>query len=1183
MSGATQSILTWSTELMSNYKQAEVMAPDASFEALQTDSGDALLFSIGTDAVCYLTQETRAAAVGWRRIAFSARLGDRPVKLVAVAQNAGTGKIDIALVLGGQPHDDLYLSLGNSSKDVSWVDEPTFTAVPFDATAGPTTVTINDVFISQASDGEYIVADILRDPSDSSPLISRYYIDPTSRLTGKAWNAHDVAGDLRASNVRSTIGRRPGDRVDGIYTVGEIAGHGQLIFQPLYNPFRPQEAANPVALTGPAGVIGTALCAVAAQADATDLYVAYGQTLYMFPAEAQQQGATGTQLLDLPVLRGVRHLFGAATDTRLILWGLNQADQVFYTTCAVADRHDPTAWSVPLPIVTGAEQISPYLNRSNDGNSYFVHTGSNELSRLTQAPDTTAWKSEKVLLPAPTTMKAVKNTSYTTRVQVTDQDKKPLPGATVEVSCSRRTSVYINGLYYVLDSVPTPVVADAIGSVNIIEWVESLNGTPLHIVGPDGQNLAVNPMDKPFAKAASLSTADALRAATIPGTAQAASRALVSSDASDADLDTAATALGQLGTIYQTMPIDGSVLPPPTTPTATPTPALTTTARSAGNVRVAALHSVSAGAGHAPHPDLVLGGGLSFITVAAGDLWDWLVAESDYVVHILHDAETSLWHFVAQIAGEVYGFVLDAADKVVGAILTIYNAIKTAIEDLIAFLEFLFEWDSFVRTKDVCQKFLLMSLQQVATGTETLKADLNAQLEAARTKVDDWADIKSDGWQPGVANSSSSVGFMGTVAEVGDILTAPAMFLYHHVSDNIAGAQSAGPVDGTGAPDVLQIVLDALDNADDVVVGALGRVKTELIDGGALTNLSLGETLQKLAAIVVDAFLEGTETLIDALLDLLVAVIEAGIEDLSTPIWIPVVSDILEDFGVTIDFSILDVLLMVGAIPATLSYKIANGTAPFAPGDISDQILAANTPAELKAALEGGGTAVRSVPMLLGASNTTATSAADPQATLYYDIYVAGNIVAGIGSIIGAILSPGLLMGEEEGASWQRAVIAAGLVTAVTDSIAGYVDGPDPISDTEVAALAQSVTYIGVAAKIVSALASRNAFGTSISTDDAEKAGAGIDAIVGFIALTPAVYHFQELAGASAGAPRPSAIVSETATIVSSIGSISAFFAVIDKDPESKAILAATTGVLGLLYGGLRFAVSAINPHSSTS
>jgi len=1167
---APNSILTCSTELMRNYKQAEVMAPDAGFEALQTDAGDALLFSIGTDGVCYLVQETRSAKVGWRRVSFSASLGDQPVKSLSVTQNRATGAIDVALVLSGTPNDVLYLSLGNSPTDLGWVDQPVFTQVPFDAPAGPARIQINDVFISQAADGEYIAADILRDPSAPQPLISRYFIDPTRHLTGTAWNNHDVAGDLQAADVHSALGRRAGDRIDGIYTVGEIAGHGQLIFQPLYNPFRPGVATNPVALSGPAGLVGTALCAIPTQTDATDLYVAYGTALYLFPTEAQQQGAAGTKLLDLPVLQGVQRLFGAATATTVVVWGLNQADQVFYTSCAVDQRHNPGAWSVPVPIVTGAEQISPYLNRTNDGNSFFAHTAANEVSRLTQAPDTTAWKSEKILLPAPPTMKAAKGTSYTTRVQVTDADKKPLPGATVQVSCPRRTGMYINGLYYVLNSTPTSVTTDNVGSVNIIEWVESVTGTPLQIVGPDGQSTAVNPMDNAFAKAASLSTADALRNATIPGTAQTPERPLVSPQASDADLTTAASALGQLATIYQNMPADGSVLPKPVPTTAAPT-----------GLRVTALHSVAAGAGHRPYPGLELGGTFDFIEVAAGDLSSWLLDSGiDYVAHIIEDGATSLWHFVAQIGGDVYGFVLDAADKVVGALLTIYNAIKTAIEDLIAYLEFLFEWESFVRTKDVCSKFLLTALQKVSDGAGTLKEDVNAHLDAARTKVDNWAEIKSDDWQPAVPNSDSPIGFMGTVAEIGDILTAPAMFLYNHVAENIGGAQSAAPTPGTDGVDVIQTFLAALENEGDVIVEALGRVKTDLIDSGTLTSESLGETLEKLSAIVVDAFLDGTQTLTDALLDLLVAVIDVCIEDLSTPIRIPVVSDILEDFGVISDLSILDVVLMVGAIPATLFYKAAHGTAPFKAGDVSDQILAATTPAELAAAFASSAPAPTRPLMLTAPSLAAPEPVSDPPSGPPYAIYVVGNVVSGLGSIVGALLSPGLLMDDKAGESWKRGVVAANLVSMTADSVVSFTEGP---GQNEVEDLGKSVLGLSLAAKIASSLAMCKAFGERVSPEDAETASAAMDAILGFIALTPSVYHFQELGTEPEGSARSSAIVTETAAVVSSVASITGFFASIDKDPVSKAGLATSTGVLGLVNGGLKFAVSAINPYTNAA
>ena len=55
------------SELMKNQKHAEVMAADLKFEVLQTSSGASLFFSIGTDGVFYLTQETTGSKTGWAK------------------------------------------------------------------------------------------------------------------------------------------------------------------------------------------------------------------------------------------------------------------------------------------------------------------------------------------------------------------------------------------------------------------------------------------------------------------------------------------------------------------------------------------------------------------------------------------------------------------------------------------------------------------------------------------------------------------------------------------------------------------------------------------------------------------------------------------------------------------------------------------------------------------------------------------------------------------------------------------------------------------------------------------------------------------------------------------------------------------------------------------------------------
>lgn len=1172
--------ITYSTELMKNYKQAEIMAPDASFAALQSADGNALLFSIGNDGVCYLTREVRGAQAGWRRSVLSGSLGSAKVKQIAVAQNRVTGNIDLALVLAGTPADQLYVSLGNSDSDLGWIASPAWQALPFDATQAPSPLVIANVFISEAGDGEYWVADLLRDPDAPAPVIARYFIDPTKKLTRQAWNPHDVAGDIEAASARSCLGRRKGDRVDGIYTLGTVVGHPQLAYQPLYNPFRPTVAANPVALAVPLGATqGTALVAIASDAsdaNATDLFVCYGQSICCYPADGQQQGGSGITILDNPLLQGVTRLFGYAGRTNVTLWGLNQANQIFYTSCPKADVHNPSAWSVPVPIFQGAEQVSPYLNRANDGNVFFVHSGVDVLQRAVQAPDTTTWKLEKVLLAAPSQAPSIKTSSYTTRLQVIDENKQPVPGLALQIGAKHRTGAYINGLYYVLDTTPIPVSTDALGSVNIIEWVEDLTATPLKVIGPNGTTIAINPMDKPFQKAASLSTADALRSATVPNADGSPGRPLVPSSTSSSDVTAAAAALGQLHDIYQGLPADGSI-------------ASRRTVLPGGEarfVKVASLVSVRAGAGAATHPDLRVDGILDPIEVLAGDLLRWLEDATDYVVHIVKDAATDVWHFVVQIADAVYSFVLDAVDKVVGALVAIYNAIKTAIEDLIAFLEFLFEWKSFVRTRQVFSTFVSMGLQTVIDNLGTLKTEFNGLISSARSNVDNWAEIKSDTWQPAVPNNAQPLGFMRTAGVIVDTMTAPAMFLYHHLIDNVGNSQSADPGKGTTGSTLIDEILTALENQGDIFIGAITRLKSELIDGSAFESMSLGDILKKLVAIVVDAFLDSTENIVDLLLDLAAALLQAALDDLRTPVWIPVVSDILKDFGVSIDFSILDVIMMVAAIPATLAYKLATGSAPFSEGDgFSDRIIAAGTPAQLNAAISA---TARTQAIVHSESKALSD---DPEPTIGFGpltttlapsaietIYAVGHTVAGIGSFISAVLTPGLLISEGDGATWDRAFTAASLTTAVANGLAAFIDSPKAIKDPDMYRMAKACTLLTLAGKALGGTVAKKVYGDNVTPEQSAKVTKGFDAIIAFVALTPSVYHFQELAQDAASSARSSAIVGETAAIVNSIGRITTFFAVIDEDRESKAILGAAVAILSIIYGGLQFAEAAISP-----
>ena len=1059
-------LITYSSELMSNFKQAEVASPEAKFEALQTDGGNSLLFSVGTDGVFYVTQESPGLATGWDKTPLSTVLkrdfgGQTPkTRTFAVAQNRQSGKIDLALVVTVPDNDYLYLSLGNSASDTGWISNPNWVRFAYDDTAHPLSkVVVVNVFISQASDGEYIVVDALRNPGGGGKeLVFRYYIDPTKKLTGQAWNPHDVSTDIEAEKVSSCLGRRQGDRVDGLYTLGSISGHTSLIYQPLYNPFKPKIPANPARLILPEGSAPSAIASVAMDGNATDLFVACDKSLYYFPADKQHDNDPGVKVLDHPLFEEVDRLFAFATSTQVIVWGLNRPDQVFYTACDRGKIKEPAAWSYPLPIMQNVEQLSPYVNRADNGNTFFAHTGVNQLQKAVQAPATTTWKFENILLPAPVEAKAKKFNSYTTRVQVTDAAKKPLARVPVNLSSSSRAGVYINNLYYVLDRRPIPVETDDTGGLVIVEWVDSLRATQLHVRGDDGAVIDINPMDKPLKTAAAkLNTKEKLSAAVIKRQ-DGSSKSLVAAGTSDADKGIVVEAIGKLLTAYQSLPPSGA-------------PKLAAFSAEAEETVAAALESVPAanimsfrvGADGAAAMDL--GEGLmdfgDAIAVAAGDHFKFLSSQIEYVVHIVKEGIDKAWHFIVEIANKAYRFALDAAEKIVGALEQIFKAIKTAVEDVIDYLKFLFDWDDLVRTKDVFKRLLLLHFGLVIDQVEEFKEDFNALITKAKHSIDDWAGIKHDDWQPGVKHSDQPLGFLRTLFDYNEAFSSPGMFLFNHFTDNVQHAKGTTADSTNVLDDLINRTIQAIEDEGDLLINAANRIRTELLDDSRYEAMTLGDVLKKLVAIVVDAVLNTTENVVDLLIDIFVILARAAVAALDKPIWIPVVSDILEDFGVKIQFSILDVVCMIGAIPATLVYKGIFNRAPFSPSDgFSDKILNSKDVYALEAAFKSvsledavADTGGEAQPLALRSS--AASLLGDKKASDFVPvkipkpwqstIYMVGHLVGGIVSVATAVLVIAEAKKGSMGPQYETASGVSGAIGAVMTGLPSVLAAPYPI------------------------------------------------------------------------------------------------------------------------------------------
>ncbi len=1192
-----------SSEMIRNFKQAALIDPQHKFRAVQTDEGHSLLFSIGTDNVFYLTREAVGQATGWVTTDLSSGLKSQHgagmvAKTFAVAQNARSHKIDLVLVVTAGGEDFLYLSLGNSGTDAGWAAAPDWTAVPYDDPGHHgLKPDVAEVYVAESRRDEYIAVDVSK-PGDAR-FIYRYFIDPTGELgTGQKWNGHDVGANL-AAGVQSCLGRKAGDRVDGIYSLGKINGEEEMIYMPLYNPWDVKVAPNPTRLKMPPSA--TAIAVVrAADGKSTDLFVAADKALYYFAAGDQDDSSAGLKVFENDILAGVKKLYAHATATRVVVWGLNRADQVFYTTCPPGSITDAKAWSYPLPLLKGVEQLTTYVNRVDDANTFFAHTGGSRLQKAVQSTATTLWTYHDILLPPPehADKQALGFDSYTTRVHVTDENNTPLPGTRLRVAAVDRAAVYVNHVYYVLDTEPIEIETDGTGGVTIVEKISGLGGTALKISAAGHPTLSINPMDKPRKKLTALDTKGKLSAATIEyDHVGKAPKPLVAPGTSDQDKQAVVDAIRQLETVSDSLPADGSVGKADHAAHGLPTGHVFALTSGPGGLTA---HAAPDGAA------LLAAHGIGdvfedAVEVFAGDLVSFLEDPGESFEVFIQAAEDA-WHFVVKIAGKAFRFVIDCARKVVHALEMVFRAIATFIEDLINYLKFAFQWHDFLRTRDVFKKIMLLYLQHFVEETSGLKVKLKHLIDQAQHEIDDWADIQQDSWTR-VNYSDQILLFVNSEMEFDPFDFGPAMMWFsEHVISHIFEVKpdDMGTMPrGDDTESLIGDIVSALEDEGDVFRVAVQRIGTEILPDSQ--TMSLADVLKKLSAIVIDAVLDTGENFIDLLIEIFVILAEWAIGGMTAKIRFVYISDLLEDFGIDFEFSFLDLICMIGAVPATIGYKTGHGHAPFSSDDgFSDVILEATkledlralepqTRAALAACGGPGKQSSRFVPIQLP----------DP---VKERIFFVGHVVSGIVALGTAALVVAEADSKEELGSFSTAIGISQAVSGVAKALPAIFARPYPIENPIMSGMSSVASFLTVLSAVIFKVTPpgikalkkmKDASQIKTMKQKVEAVGAGFSAFFALVALLPTIYHFYELSQhlfqdpededpAPAAADESNfrelsvnkdlvlAAIDEISNVCGDLSRICAFCVKVDADKKTKGVLSVIMVVLIASYGLLQ-------------
>ncbi|GLA06303.1 hypothetical protein AnigIFM60653_006834 [Aspergillus niger] len=1137
--------LTHSSDLMQNYLRSQVVSPDERFEALQTDSGLCLLFSIDTAQSFRVIEEQNGTATGWQVKNLSSDLikeqfpGQQAVvSTFEVGQNVTNGSISLAMAVAANGSDNLFVSLQNDSVDTSWTDQPTWTHLPFDAVGDqPSTMTIAGIFFAEsAGQDQYFMVDIDRSQDKVNKHIMRYYVSP-SKSPGRYWTKHDVPVDIESGTYQSCVGRKSKfDGVDGIYTSGQTANMPQLVYVPMVNEWG-SGPPLPIRLSLPGGQLPSAI--TAARHDTytggniygtTDLYAISSDTLYRFPVDEQYDGAEAKALFSNSFLSNTSTLLSMTQYGVTTLWGINGSQEVYYLSCMTAQAADPGSWSTPVPILTRVDHIAAYINRVDGGNTIFA-AGGQKLYRLTQASETMAkiWRPQELNVQAPQDLKPQVINSYTTTVTVAAANNMPVEGAEIAITAESSTPVYMNGLYYMLGQSPTTVATDLRGSLTIVEATEDLQAATLTVsVVGSSESLVISPMDDPMEKIMSLDNNDTLRTATIPEQTTAGGVVgpvrqvpLVPRSVSQADSQTVATILRKINEESTQIPAARAVTGSPYR-------------------RWRHKH------GRRVIPSNMFRSSWNDIAIAFGDLYRWLKNGLQATWDWFWDSVSDAWHLMVKVGDKIYHALLDTAEAIVCAVQWLFDTIKTGITELIRYVEFLFEWDDIRRTKDVLHNIAKQGLQHFALdGLNSAKEGFNSSYQTAQNLLSTWAGVAN--WDDlGHAAQVPAVdsGTNPTASQTSASLLLATHFSNNASSMNILGTQNL--LVGDDSQPLFDALLEAISEKGGVLSDIYRRLQTVTQNLG---SKSVGDVIKEIAVILAQGLLSEVKVVFDALVDVLSALAQSALELLDTEIYIPVVSDILDLLGVR-RLSLLDLFTWIGAVAFTVVHKIVYDQEPFPENEQTNAIIAASDWETLRSVIEQGSKI----------QQESVGSGKKLGASLEKTVFIACHATSGFTLFSGNFLSAL----EAESTTGENPfsipatiakIIATGMQVGGDALVPVY-----PVENTAVSTLSfvtgglgllNGVFFSGSVQKRIAAPSSGFA---GMLLNDGRATSSIIDAILTFPALFVTGWHFYELSKKPASAERSAAIVGEVTNLTLYVSRISYAVAVNDPDEVSKQI-----------------------------
>jgi hypothetical protein len=1029
-----------STDLFKSHKAAQLVASTSSFQALQSSTGKSLFFGVSDTNILHLSAEQDHLSTGWQLIDLTTELGSQfpgqtvTAKHFSVGQSLESGDISIVQVVHvAEANTDALFALLDLPNDSSaaWLQSPA-----------------NRQWISrpypggQPLDLAYVKMPVSDDPKQKHQAIAGVRDSGTGFIknhlvnlaaSGGGWTTFENAVDF--DNLQDlNIGKPQGALFPGVYQLTTLSGSPTLTFTPWRGVFGPPDV---TALTAPAGATSIAVTPTGEEGS-TDLYIAAEGAIYLFAANNQGTNSTGVQVISDPLIAGVTSVNAHVANSKLTVWGRTNGGAVFYSRCDLGRQSNAQAWSKPIPIQQGVDQIATLLDLKTGSSVLFTHAPGAQISKLTQDPVTTIWRTRSILLPSLNINDVIPFYSYTTHISILDENNLPTPNETFSLTATSPVTLYLDDVYVTLSpSNPVPVTSDAQGTFTLVQETRTLGAVCYKIAGADGSATEVNPMNTCIGRMSKVQTGEQLRAVRVTDEKGTTSR-LVSKDVPDANSDAVAQGIHQFVKTSAKLPQNGSVqtTPPSARRTFDATQdttwgmKFTWTGKLSGNSvgyyegpeQMAALGlGYSADGVVSLHSERVqLGDVFGGIEAFAGDIFSWLWDKIEDLTQFFVKVIDGVTHFFLEIAGDLYRFVLRCINDVAHAIEVVFKAIEVGFEKLVEWIGFIFEWNDILRTHRALKNIFIQFTSQCVTDFPNYKEKLKDLFANVQNSFDGW--IAPD---TGSAASIAKANPQPTAAS-----SPQAHYGAYQLKHNGAAITTTfNPADNTGkAASLLADLQNVFSNEEKLFVTAYEQLKDVFDNPKQLTAKVIFETLIE---VVFNVIWGSVENLTLATVDLLGALLDGVTASLNAPLDIPVLSWLYSAITHGSQLGFLDLICLVAAIPVTFIMKIVTNETPFPDNQFSHNVIHAGSFADLRQAFQSRSLAPGA------ALGSTGFSKQDE-----YFLSSLGGSIAGIGAILVIITSIFKYGGPEY--VFPYVLYALAYLPYIAPNITGQIIDPSP-------------------------------------------------------------------------------------------------------------------------------------------